>query len=105
VEITKNDCVDYSSPIQLSDFVYDNEIPYSNVNVYPNPVQNHFIIDFGEGSQELSLELRDLYGRLVFFEKVENQKQTRVVLNELPGVYYLIVSGDKGSRTIKIVKQ
>ncbi len=77
--------------------------------VYPNPVQNELTVNFGTVQQgNYLLELVDGLGKLLLATEVpvtEQSKRIILSLNTISiGVYYLKISRDAFSKTIKINK-
>jgi len=80
----------------------------TNINVYPNPFQNHITLNLGEGTnQQFDIMIMDAVGRVVFNEQIQSTEnyQTINLGSELPaGAYFLNVKTAGESVTKKIVK-
>ncbi len=74
-----------------------------NLNIYPNPSTGKLhITTSGVGIN--SIEVYDLYGRLLQTEKVANSPSTQVDISELQDGWYLIqVDSEKGRQVAKVL--
>ena len=75
------------------------------LSVFPNPVSSHVTLRVeGAETDNLSYQLYDLYGRLLFEEKI-NQKETLIpMLGLRPSTYLLRVSCESEIQLFKVVK-
>lgn len=81
----------------------DENTPVNGITVHPNPVQDHVIIEY-EGSNASTVELRDMFGRLILREAFDGQ----LSLSSLPVGTYMVVLLDEQERVIdrkRIVKR
>jgi len=75
----------------------------SEINVYPNPANDHFTI--GNKNLKGTAELFDVSGRLLF-EKVLEKNETTFSLEGMEnGIYLLQIKSDEGTYTKKIIKE
>ncbi|MCB0642272.1 MAG: T9SS type A sorting domain-containing protein, partial [Phaeodactylibacter sp.] len=69
------------------------------LNLYPNPTDDHLIVETGPGfsNEPLHLQIFDLYGRLIRAEERAYAERLRLDLESLaPGIYQLAVrQGDQ----------
>jgi hypothetical protein len=83
-----------------------------NIKVYPNPISSVLKLEFGTtekmGTQNLQLEVQDVYGRTVKNKVVQtdNKVQEINMTNVMSGNYFLVIRNENGTllRTIKLVK-
>ncbi len=75
----------------------------SGINVYPNPTTGKLNLDFGN-LQQVSTQLIDLNGRLLMQLFFENQNG-QIDMTELPaGMFFLRISSNGKTETIRVVK-
>ena len=91
------------------DFIFDNQTEADIItNVYPNPASSEINIEFDNKTNDnLTIDIFDLQGRLVFSEKLDNyNKQLSVNISSLQsGTYVLIVSnGNLQARQVFVVE-
>jgi hypothetical protein len=82
----------------------------ANFKVYPNPIENHFIISYELNDHlDLSFKMIDVTGRELLNYKPNNANigfhQEEISSSDLPaGIYFLFIEGNGKSKGIKIVK-
>jgi len=76
------------------------------VNLYPNPIKDILTIDFGTNNlKNASLQVLDLLGKTITYQKLSANKTT-ISLNGLSqGVYLVKFSSELGSKVFKVVKE
>jgi hypothetical protein len=75
-----------------------------NLVLAPNPNNGFFILDLKEPATG-SVQITDLYGKIVYERKFKNQTQFEIDIQERPqGIYIVRVLTDKASLIRKIVK-
>lgn len=79
---------------------------FSDVVLYPNPVQNQLNIDFGKTvSQEIIIEMFDVAGRRISVQKSGSTKLVKINTAKLNGGVYLIkLSNTDGEQVFRFVK-
>jgi hypothetical protein len=83
-----------------------------NIKVYPNPISSVLKLQFGTtekiGTQNLQLEVQDVYGRTIKNKIVQTNNNVHEIsmLNVVSGTYFLVIRNENGSllKTIKLVK-
>lgn len=80
----------------------------SNFRLWPNPVSDNLNIDFDvDNSQNFQLKLVDLTGKSLYTEHVANYSghyQTAISVKNLSaGIYFMVVTGDKGTFSRKVI--
>ncbi len=76
-------------------------------NIYPNPVRNIFEISVKEKySGNISVQIFNVTGTLVYSQSFENQSVMKVNIENLPqGIYSVLLKTSKTQKTFKILKQ
>ncbi len=102
VEITIGNCVDTSAckNLVISGFNL-NDIDFSQVSIYPNPVKDLLFVDLGLALEDLRYSIHNLTGQTLEKGHLRYGKEFKVdVSNFKPGAYLLKV-GDKAFPFIK----
>jgi hypothetical protein len=76
----------------------------SAVELYPNPVQETLNIKAGSGSYR-SLAIYNIMGQVISTQAIDAAETTINVSSLVPGIYYVALKGDAGTKTIKFEKQ
>lgn len=82
------------------------ELSGSTVSVYPNPSNGNFIISLGNINEQVSVQVVDVQGRVVYsqVEGLKVGKENAISLDNVErGVYLISVSSDQGRYTQSIV--
>ena len=82
------------------------ELSGSTVSVYPNPSNGNFIISLSNISEQVSVQVVDMQGRIIYSqtEGLKVGKENVISLDNVErGVYLISVSSDKGRYTQSIV--
>ncbi len=82
------------------------DITVSELVVYPNPVADLLFIK-NENSMIKDIEIVDFNGRMCLKQKIEEGNSIiQVSLSEFPlGIYFVKMTGEKGHKTTKVIKQ
>ncbi len=78
-----------------------NELNSADLFVYPNPVQNHFTLEYAGASE---FKLFDLQGRVVLSGNMKDKTEVDLTSCE-PGMYLISVSGNSGRVLQRIIKE
>ncbi len=62
----------------------------TNLNIYPNPAQNHFSLQFDSPVDQAQIQLFDLSGKQVGSQEVRNTSTTLVDVSQLEASVYLV---------------
>lgn len=74
------------------------------VMVYPNPAHDQLAIELDGGATDITVQLIDLTGQTVFKNQMEATKKMKLDVSSLtPGVYFLNLRSQKGSKMKKVV--
>ncbi|HWB28774.1 MAG TPA: ELWxxDGT repeat protein [Chitinophagaceae bacterium] len=81
-----------------------------SIKAYPNPASGFVILNYNlQNSTQGMLRITDASGKIVISRQLgntQNNMQTSVDIKALPaGVYYVQLTGDKGTQTAKFIKQ
>ena len=82
------------------------ELTGSNVSIYPNPSNGNFIVSLSNISEQVSVQVVDMQGRLIYsqIEGLKVGKENVISLENVErGVYLISVSSNKGRYTQSIV--
>ncbi len=102
VQITENGCSDVSACIEVNS-VGIAEVSQFGFNVYPNPTKDVFNFTF-DGQNELTIELNDLNGKILWSETTEDGSGSINVSNYAVGTYLLKVTNGTTEEVIRVVK-
>ncbi len=97
--ITDSSC--QTLPITMTDI--DNPL-YSLVNIYPNPTTDQWSIQLGDLTGNTTIIIRDIQGRLVFRETMNNQAVVKFNASS-PGVYMAEILNGDNRAIFRVVKQ
>jgi len=96
-----------SQTVVVSTVTGINPVPeFSDVVLYPNPVQNELNIDFGKTiAQEITIEMFDVAGRRISVQNVGSTNLVKInTANLNSGVYLIELSSTDGEQVFKFVK-
>jgi|GEM_PF-6950146 len=78
----------------------------TGVHIYPNPNKGSFTLQFSEESEQtVSLEVINIYGRIIYNKTISRKKQTIALPDITHGLYLLRVSGKSDTHTTRITVQ
>ena len=80
------------------------ELPVTQVEIFPNPTTGHFSVDMGKMYQTIRFELTDVSGKLIRTATFENLQQINWELTGAAGVYLLNIQADDEVGVYRIVK-
>jgi hypothetical protein len=86
----------------------NNDFIKNNVSIYPNPNKGEFNIKFNDLSQNYSIEIIDISGRVVFEEnlnELSDLEKSIKIDNSSTGLYFVKISSGGASYTQKILVQ
>jgi hypothetical protein len=84
----------------------NNEVVKNNFNIFPNPNNGTFTIRFNDLSDDYSVEVFDISGRIVFedyYTQSSNLEQTISIDKPSSGVYFVNVKSGSSIITEKII--
>jgi hypothetical protein len=79
--------------------VYDID-PAAQIHLYPVPNRGSFVIESSTGSGDL--QITDIYGKVVFYQKLNAAKQEVNATDLAPALYFVTVTEQGRSQTIKM---
>jgi len=79
------------------------------INVYPNPVKNHLVVEFPTKDEQYNIIIKDNLGRLIINEGVINPSNNHLInLNKIKnkGIYFITINNKVGELifTEKLIK-
>ena len=77
----------------------------SNLQVYPNPTQNALTVDLGTIHSTVNINISNAIGQRVQAANYTNSQILDLNLEGLAGWYFIQIETEKGSETIKVLKQ
>lgn len=107
VTVTDNfGCSNSSTPLNVNITGVDSENNYSDINIYPNPTANIFIIEVTLSSNSsIQTEIKNTLGQTIytFSEKAASGLYKKTIdTNLAQGIYYLTLQTNEGRTTKKI---
>jgi hypothetical protein len=105
VVISQNGCIDTSECIKVTGVGVDEINPNSIVQIYPNPSDGNYTIDFKKTIQPLQLQLVDITGRIILSKRISNINSTKININNASGLYFLNFTLDNVFYSFKLVKE
>ena len=76
-----------------------------NLQVYPNPTPKALTVDLGTVHSSVNITISNTIGQKVQSADYTNTQSLDLNLDGLPGWYFIQIETDKGSKTIKVLKQ
>jgi len=76
-----------------------------NLQVYPNPTQNKLTVDLGTFHASVNINILNTIGQSVQSTNYTNSQILDLNIEGLPGWYFIQIETEKGSETIKVLKQ
>jgi hypothetical protein len=90
---------------KLEDVVSIDEWGYGEVNVFPNPADIDVRVSLSETSSDMSFTWFDISGKFIEVPLVdiENRNINFDVSALKPGSYVVVIQGDKGRKSVRII--
>ncbi|MCK0115049.1 T9SS type A sorting domain-containing protein [Gelidibacter sp. F63206] len=76
----------------------------SNLAMYPNPSSGHFTIDLGKDYSDVNLQIHNMLGQQISSNKYTSIKTIEQEINTSAGIYFVKVSSEGVSKTLKLIK-
>lgn len=73
--------------------------------LFPNPTDGNFSIDLGENYQSVIVTVTDLSGKLILSNTYEDSQLLNLNIDEIAGVYLLIIESGSKKKIIRLVKE
>jgi hypothetical protein len=105
VVVTQNNCELMSDCYTVKDLGVSKNHISTNVVVYPNPTQGTININLNRNCTHISIELRDVSGKLISKQDAPSGSEFSLELDAAKGVYYVYVNTDQGRVTAKVLKE
>ena len=104
VEITKNDCVDTSDCIAVTNVGLNENVFGKELLVYPNPTDGVSIIELGQVFHDVRVTVRNSLGKLVSKQQFENSDTVEIEILGESGLYTLEINADGKKEVLKVIK-
>ncbi|MBL7888450.1 MAG: T9SS type A sorting domain-containing protein [Bacteroidia bacterium] len=105
VEVTENGCVDTSSCVSVSTVgIYENANEKA-FSIYPNPTEDHFMIDLGTNCEMAIITISDITGKVISSEKYSQVQLINVSFKQAPGIYLLNIDNGSQKSMIRLIKK
>lgn len=94
------------SPINARNTILASNNPLSNmVKAYPNPVKDYINVELEDATLFHSIKLYSIHGKVISQMPIDGKSTIKLKTANIPaGLYFIELSGDKGTETIKIIK-
>lgn len=77
----------------------------NGLQVYPNPTQGELNLVFAQQYNRIALRITQINGQLVHSEQFNGTDRATLTVSELPsGIYFMTITADEQTRTIKFVR-
>lgn len=76
-----------------------------NIEVYPNPFEETFIVNLGENYQTVTTTLTDIHGNIVLPKQESHGQYLHFSINEPAGVYLLITESKDKKEITRLIKE
>lgn len=99
--------VKFKESCGVSKYLGINENSFDNLNLllYPNPTSNEFKIDLKEEYQEISLEIYDIYGKIIKKEMYYDKKEIVSKIDTASGIYIIKLKYQDKVQWLKMIKR
>jgi hypothetical protein len=106
VAITLGSCVDTSACTQISTVSVIENPDLIHMNVFPNPTNGEFTVNFGNTVSKAQIRILDVQGRMIESRQLFNTSVfTFDISKASQGIYAVEVQTDNGRAIFKIIKQ
>ena len=99
--VTYDGCTDTTECFDFASLGLD-AIAGIDFKIYPNPNAGKFTVDFGQQVESASLKIWSMDGKLVKTIEVTSQSKTEIEYQAAPGLYWLEIDSEMGSRRVRI---
>ena len=80
------------------------EVDNKTQQAYPNPSSGSITMEHGYNTVT-SIQIFDVYGKLVFEKNKITENKFHFEINEVPGIYIIEINADGGEAFFKLIKQ
>ncbi len=81
------------------------ESTFPEMRIYPNPNSGTFTADLGKTFGEIRVTITDLQGKMHFSEIYMNRDKLQLSLSSVPGVYFVAMETEMGSKVYRVVRE
>jgi len=105
VEVTMNGCSDTSACVNVI-ITSINELALAGIKIYPNPVNDNIFIELANLAQATKITIVSIDGKEVYSNATINSNKLAIdAAAWSKGVYFITITSDKNSNTMKLIKQ
>ena len=104
VEVTLNGCIVTSSCTAVT-VVGVNENSKTATTLHPNPASDIITIDLAELHPNTTMTVIDVTGKVVKEMMVTNKRSTISLSDFSSGIYFVKISSEQGTNTVKFIKK
>jgi len=98
--------IEYSDSVRQFVGIETSKTKQADVNIYPNPTKGSFTIDFSSKSENNSLQIIDLNGRVIYQENISNNYRKVYSSNQFAkGIYIVRIISNDNSINKKLIIQ
>ncbi len=106
VEITNNGCTEMSSCISFTIVGVDRSgLDAASILVFPNPTKGEITIRFDQKVEEVQTKIINMTGQIVRQYNHSNQKELRLDMPSVAGVYIVEISSKQKIYNLKVIKE
>ncbi|MFT6245077.1 MAG: hypothetical protein ACJA0U_002905 [Salibacteraceae bacterium] len=106
VEVTQGNCVDTSNCLLVNQAGIEDTDLEKTLDVYPNPTSGGISIDFNKHQYaEVEIQVLNSVGQVVQNSNYYNTDMCELKITNEPGIYFVRVTADNSTTTVKVVKQ
>ena len=104
VVIREGGCETISSCYEITNVGVD-DLFQSQIEYYPNPVQESLYIDLGESFSDIEISLFHVNGQLIFQKNFKHRSQMEISMPEEKGMYFIQIMADGKQAQLKIIRK
>ena len=104
VIVTQNNCTDTSDCVEITGVGFTELETSSSIRIFPNPNKGTFMIDLGEGSDALSIQILNLQGQVIY-ESLVSESTLEVNLYQPKGTYLIKAQGEQSAVVQRLIIQ
>ncbi|MGB0881711.1 MAG: BNR-repeat neuraminidase N-terminal domain-containing protein [Vicingaceae bacterium] len=99
--------IDFDGTIKILETVSSKCSEHKSITVYPNPTTKNITVNLGEAHQNISIEIKNVVGQTIQFNKYESAEYAELSINGEAGIYFITIFNNlnESIHHQKIVKQ
>lgn len=83
----------------------NNQFNDKEIKLYPNPTSGIFTIDLPSQYEEITIDVYDIYGKLLKKQKYTNTEKIVSYIEGVTGIYFLKITTPNGANSFKVIKE